>query len=171
MSFITCLILSPLPPTGFTCASQWPMRAQGAFVARGSHLLVAARRCVEKKKQHVFIFQLFSWRNCALCSQHPRPLVFFNENFIRLAFIRHASSRFTAPTESTRWHQTRFFSSRTPNLASVFNYKGNPSIIGIMRRKGAHKGAHNALLRSPFWGRRAFRRGCVRREKHSWGYN
>lgn len=32
-----------------------------------------------KATQNVFIFQLFSWRNCALCSQEPRPfvLVFF----------------------------------------------------------------------------------------------
>lgn len=30
-----------------------------------------------QEKQHVFIFQLFSWRNYALCSQHPRPFVLF----------------------------------------------------------------------------------------------
>lgn len=42
------------------------------------------------------------------------------------------------------------------NLASVFNYNGRSFIIGIMRRKGAHNGAHNVVLRSPFCRRWAF---------------
>ena len=159
MSFITCLILSPLPPTGLTYASRRPMRAQERLWAH-----TCGRRLAGAWEQAALIHlvSVAFLEKCAVC-------ILVRSFSCKLYKTRPNQTLWSAggaPAESARWSQTGCLSSCSSNLATVFDYKGNPSIIAIMRRKDAHKGACNALLRSPFGVRRVFWRDCVR----PWGY-
>lgn len=101
------------------------------------------------------LYRVFSFFLCITCKAS------FNQTLLFSIFHSHREHQVTLNSlllVLARW-----------NLASVFNHKGKSSIIDIMRRKGAHNSAHNALLCFPFCRRWAFWLGCVRHEQNTVG--